>query len=101
MRTLMPRLIWEIIHKAFGYVTWIMAQISIYLGIQQLTDDRVYTEVFMGFAGAQVVVFMALWGYKCLCFKEKMVGDGPLIQREKKVRGSVGSRRGRLQRSEL
>jgi len=97
----MPRLIWEIIHKSFGYATWILAQVSIYFGIQQLTDDRVYTEVFMGFAGAQVVVFMALWGYKCLCFKEKVVGDGPLIQREKKVSGHAASHRGRVQRSEM
>merc|ERR1719273_321512 len=71
MRTSWPRLIWEVIHKAAGYVTWILAQISIYFGIQQLTTDPVYTEVFVGFAAVQVLCFLILWMYSCFCFEER------------------------------
>ena len=78
------RMCWEVIHKCFGYVTWYMAQVAIYLGIQQLTDDTIYTEVFIGFIGMQIAIFVLMFGYGCFCFQEKLLGDGPLIVQRRK-----------------
>eukprot|EP01084_Bolivina_argentea_P045650 84031_1 len=69
------RLTWEIIHKSFGYITWIMAQIAIYLGIGQLSDKTIYKTVFIIWVIIVFCVFVLLYIYNSFCFMQRIVGS--------------------------
>lgn len=59
---------WEITHKSFGYVTWILSQVAIYFGIQQLTTDDIYIRALFIYDGVVIGLFGILWVYNTFCF---------------------------------
>merc|ERR1712228_92792 len=63
------RFVWEIIHKLFGYVTWILAQIAIYLGIKHLTTKTIYLQALLVYELVIVGTFILLSMYNAFCFK--------------------------------
>ena len=64
------RLSWEIIHKSFGYITWLLSQITIYLGIKRLTSDTTYLDIFIAWISTIFFIFICLWIYQSFCFDE-------------------------------
>eukprot|EP01084_Bolivina_argentea_P158025 275322_1 len=66
------RLIWEIVHKAFGYLGWLGAQFVIYSGIQQLNvDDKdMYHLIHYAWFGLMVLILLIV---SCFCIKREKV----------------------------
>eukprot|EP01084_Bolivina_argentea_P143980 252729_1 len=56
------RLVWELIHKSFGYSAWIIAAVTIYLGLKMDDIDEptlAYVHLF-GWCGLIVIVYIVL-----------------------------------------
>eukprot|EP01083_Nonionella_stella_P085794 238021_1 len=59
------RLVWEIVHKLFGYSGWILSQVVIYLGAQMVFDNTVQI-IALVCSGLVVVIYLVLWLVKCM-----------------------------------
>ena len=60
------RVVWEVVHKGCGYVLWILAQVTILLGLEEYGEQRLgYIHLF-AWAGSIFGVYGVFWLYHAI-----------------------------------